>query len=61
MASAKDTMLEIIRQQPTDSSCEETMRELAFERMVGRGLKDARNGRTIDYENMKKRLHSWQR
>ncbi len=61
MASAKDTMLEIIRQQPADSSREEIMRELAFGRMVNRGLRDARNGRTIDNENMKKRIHSWQR
>ncbi|MFL6234545.1 MAG: hypothetical protein ACJ76N_15545 [Thermoanaerobaculia bacterium] len=33
--------------------------ELAFARMVERGLADAENGRTISHEEMKERISSW--
>jgi hypothetical protein len=44
MANAKEKMTEIIQQQPDDSSRDEILRELAFARMVERGL--AEPGRT---------------
>ncbi len=51
-ATAKEQMLEIIREQPDDSSYDELLRELAFERMVERGFDDADHGRTIGNEEM---------
>ncbi len=60
MASAKDQMLEIIREQPEDSSYDEILKELAFVRMVERGLADSEAGRTISHEEMSKRIQSWQ-
>jgi ribosomal protein S3AE len=42
MSSVKDRMAEIIQEQPEDVTYEEIMRELAFERMVERGLADSR-------------------
>jgi len=54
--TAKKQMLEIIEQQPDDSSYEELLRELAFEHMVERGFDDADHDRTISHEEMGKRI-----
>jgi predicted transcriptional regulator len=40
---------------------EEIMRELAFERMVERGLKDSAAGRVISNEEMGRRIRTWQK
>jgi predicted transcriptional regulator len=61
MANAKEKMTEIIQQLPDDSSYDEILRELAFARMVERGLQDLRNGRTISNEEMNRRIQSWQK
>ena len=60
MASAKEHMLRIINEQPDDSSYDEILRELAFMRMVERGLADSAAGRTISHEEMARRIRSWQ-
>jgi len=61
MTTAKDRIVEIVRQQPDDSSYEEILRELAFARMIDRGLEDSRVGRTISNEEMERRIRTWQR
>lgn len=61
MATLKEAMTKIIQEQPEDASYEEIMRELAFERMVERGLEDSRKGRMINDEEMEHRIHLWQR
>jgi hypothetical protein len=61
MPTAKERMTEIIEQQPDDSSYDEILRELAFARMVERGLEDSRSGRTISDEEMARRVRSWQK
>ncbi len=61
MATAKEKMTEIIQQQPDDSSYDEILRELAFARMVERGLQDSRSGRSISDEEMNRRIQSWQK
>jgi len=61
MASVKARMVEVIQEQPEDATYEEIMRELAFERMVARGLKDLRADRTISNDEMQRRIRSWQR
>ena len=47
MAIVKEKMKEVIDSQPDDATYEEILRELAFERMVERGLLDSREGRVI--------------
>jgi len=59
MSSVKDRMTEIIQEQPEDATYEEIMRELAFERMVERGLADCRTGRVIFNEEMARRIRTW--
>jgi len=61
MAMAKQKMQEIIEAQPDDASYEEIIRELAFERMIDKGLADARNGRVISDDTMGHRIRSWQK
>lgn len=61
MASVKEVMAKIIQDQPEDASYEEILRELAFERMVNRGLEDSRKDRMISDEEMEYRIRSWQR
>jgi predicted transcriptional regulator len=61
MSTVKEAMTKIIQEQPEDASYEEIMRELAFERMIERGLEDSRKGRMISDEEMGHRIRSWQR
>ena len=54
--SAKEQMTKLIQEQPEDSSYDEILRELAFARMVKKGLDDSKAGRTISNEEMKNRV-----
>jgi hypothetical protein len=56
--SAKDQMIHLIQEHPDDSSYDELLRELAFARMVDRGLADSDAGRTIDHAEMKRAVLS---
>ncbi|MGH7412389.1 MAG: hypothetical protein ACREJ6_15190 [Candidatus Methylomirabilis sp.] len=60
MSSPKARILQIIQEQPEDSSYDEILRELAFARMVERGLADSDAGRTISHEEMGRRIRTWQ-
>lgn len=42
MTPAKEEIIEIIKDQPDDTSYVELLRELAFNRMVDRGLNESR-------------------
>ena len=59
MTQAKARMVEIIQEQPDDATYEEIMRELAFQRMIDRGLDDVRAGKTISNEEMAHRIRTW--
>ena len=61
MSNAKEKMAEVIQSQPEDATYEEIMRELAFERMVARGLEDARDGRVVSNDEMQRRIRTWQK
>ena len=61
MITVKEKMAEVIKSQPDDASYDEIMRELAFQRMVERGLDDSRQGKVIDNEEMQRRIQSWQK
>ena len=58
MATAKEHISEIIKRQPDDSSYDDIVRELAFDLMVQRGLKDSDEQRTISNEEMDRRIKS---
>jgi len=51
-----EQMSKIIHEQPDDSSYDEVLRELAFARMVERGIEDSDAKRTISNAEMKHRI-----
>jgi len=61
MSTAKDQISEILKRQPDDSSYDEIVRDLAFDLMVQRGLKDSDEGRTISNDEMQRRIKNWQK
>ena len=61
MVIVKEKMKAVIESQPDDATYDEILRELAFERMVERGLVDSREGYVISNEKMGHRVRSWQR
>ncbi len=61
MSTAKDQIKQILENQPDDSSYDEILKELAFKRMIDRGLEDADIGNTISNEEMEHKIKSWQK
>ncbi len=61
MLSVKEKMKEVIDAQPADATYDEILRELAFEKMIERGLDDSRAGRVLDNNEMAARILSWQK
>ena len=59
--SVKQTMSDIIAQQPDDSTYDEILRELAFARMIDRGIADSDAGRVISNDDVRQRIESWQK
>ena len=59
--TAKEAMTDSISRQPDDSSYDEILRELAYARMVQRGLADADADRTLSDLNVRERIESWQK
>ncbi len=57
--TAKELMVEILADQPEDSTYEELLRELVIAHMVEHGLADSDAGRTVSHEEMEARISSW--
>ncbi len=57
--SAKSLLRDVIEALPEDSSYEEIIRELAFERMIERGLADVRSGRGASHDDAMRKIRSW--
>ncbi len=60
MIAVKQEMIDIIHEQPEDSTYDEILHELAFARMIKKGLADSDAGRTISNDDMKRRIRLWQ-
>lgn len=56
MSSAKEEMVKVIQEQPDDSSYDEILRELAFTRMIERGVEDSAANRVFSNEEMQRRI-----
>ena len=59
MSIAKEKLIEVINDQPDDSSSDEILRELAFNQMIERGLYDSDNKRVISNQEMEHRIQTW--
>jgi len=61
MTIAKQSAKKVIDSLPDDTSYDEILKELAFNRMIERDLEDSKNGRTISNEKMKQQIKQWQK
>ena len=59
--SAKEAVVAIVQDMPNDSSYDDIVRELVFNRMVERGLADVDAGRTISDQEMERSIESWRK
>jgi len=59
MVTSKKDVLEVIQKLPDDASLEDIMYELYFRARVDRGLRDAREGRTISHEELLRDVAEW--
>ncbi len=56
--TSKDRALKVLEDLPADISYDDILRELAFARMIDRGLEDSKAGRTVSNEEAKRRIES---
>ncbi len=59
MPSIKEKMIQIINNQPDDSSYNEILQELSFVNMVNRGLSDSNNNKVTEHDKIKKEINKW--
>jgi hypothetical protein len=59
MTAPKQEAKKIIDSLPDDSSYDEILKELAFDRMIQKGLKDSKENKTISNDEMKNRIKQW--
>jgi predicted transcriptional regulator len=59
--TVKEKVKALVDALPDDASLEDILKELVYEQMVNKGLSDARAGRVISNEEMKKRIQKWRK
>ena len=59
MSTAKEMVREIVETQPDDASYEEILKELTFDQMIARGMKDVRANRVADDKELARRIKLW--
>jgi hypothetical protein len=57
--TAPQQAIKIIDSLPEDTSYDEILKELAFDRMILRGLKDSNENKTISNQEMKNKIKQW--
>lgn len=59
--SIKDYLVEVIANQPDDSTFDEILRALFSAREIHLGLADTAQGRVVSSEEIQKRIDSWRK
>ncbi len=59
MTAPKQLVKKIVDSLPEDTSYDEILKELAFNKMIQKGLQDSKEGKVISNKEMKKRIQSW--
>lgn len=57
----KERIIQIVQDQPEDSSYDEILKELAFEKMIKNGMEDSKAGRFHTNEAVKEKIKKWQK
>jgi predicted transcriptional regulator len=61
VSSVKQQLITILQELPDDSSYDELIKELAFARMVDRGLADVKAGRVVTNDDARRQIESWRK
>ena len=61
MTVPKQEAKKVIDSLPDDSSYDEILKELAFDRMIKKGIKDSKENKTISNSEMKNKIKQWQK
>ncbi len=59
MGSAKETVQKILDDLPDDSSMDEIIRELAFKKMIQKGLQESKSEKIISETELHKEIQKW--
>lgn len=59
MTVPKQEAKKVIDSLPDDSSYDEILKELAFDRMIKKGIKDSKENKTISNSEMKNKIKQW--
>ena len=59
MTAPKHEAKKIIDSLPEDTSYDEILKELAFSKMIQKGLKDSSENKTISNQEIKNRIKQW--
>lgn len=59
MTAPKEEAKKIIDSLPEDTTYDEILRELAFDKMIQRGLDDVEEGKVISNEEMENTIDKW--
>jgi predicted transcriptional regulator len=57
--TAKERVAAILNRLPDDSTIDQILQEIAFVRMVDRGVRDAEAGRVVSHEEVVRDSKSW--
>ncbi len=61
LSPVKEKMVKIIKEQPEDSTFDDILRELAFVRMIEKGLIDSDEKHVISHDELKRRIRNWRK
>jgi len=59
MAKEKDTIIEMIKTLPDDTTMEDIIEAIYVRKKIEKGLKDSQEGRLFTHEEAKERLAKW--
>jgi predicted transcriptional regulator len=59
MQSAKEEVMQLLKELPDDSTLEEIQYHLYVRQKIQRGIKDVEEGRIYTQEEMEKRMEKW--
>jgi predicted transcriptional regulator len=59
MQSAKEEVMQLLKELPDDSTLEEIQYHLYVRQKIQRGINDVEEGRTYTQEEMEKRMEKW--
>ncbi len=59
--SSKQRVLDIVNGMPENSTIDEILHEVLFQRMMDKGMEDSRAGRVITTEELLKQVETWLR